>query len=63
MKKKIWLTLITLFVGGVLTACGSNSGNESASEDNGEKLSVIITFYPIYDLPKILWGKKATLIY
>jgi len=59
MKKKIWLTLITLFVGGVLTACGSNSGNESASEDNGEKLSVITTFYPIYDFTQNIVGEEG----
>lgn len=59
MKKKIWLTLITLFVGGILTACGSNPGSESSSEDNGEKLSVITTFYPIYDFTQNIVGEEG----
>lgn len=61
MKKKIWLSLVTLFAGGTLAACGSNSGNDSegAGEDNNEKLSIITTFYPIYDFTQHVVGDEG----
>lgn len=61
MKKKIWLTLFTLLAGSTLAACGSNSGNESegAGENNDEKLSIITTFYPIYDFTQNVVGDEG----
>ncbi|AYW46016.1 metal ABC transporter substrate-binding protein [Tetragenococcus koreensis] len=61
MKKKIWVTLITLFAGGALAACGNNADNEanSDSEGNGDKLSIITTFYPIYDFTQNVVGDEG----
>lgn len=52
--------LVTLFVGGVLAACGNNTGNDSNTSGEGEgKLSIITTFYPIYDFTQNVVGDEG----
>lgn len=54
MKRLIGI-LAMLVLAGMLTACGGASGK---AEDSKEKLSVMTTFYPMYDFTKAIVGMK-----
>lgn len=58
MKKK-WFVLILFFLttGVVLTACGQAQSGDEATED--AELSIITTFYPMYEFTKEVAGDRA----
>lgn len=58
MKKK-WFALILFFLmtGTVLSACGQAQSGDEATED--AKLSIITTFYPMYEFTKEVAGDRA----
>lgn len=53
MKRLIGI-LAMLVLAGMLTACGASG----KAEDSKEKLSVMTTFYPMYDFTKAIVGMK-----
>ncbi|MDO4734103.1 MAG: metal ABC transporter substrate-binding protein [Lachnospiraceae bacterium] len=64
MKKIIAMTIAAIFVVGSLAACGSGkegsvqTGGSSAA-DNGEKLQIVTTIFPIYDWVENILGENA----
>ncbi len=64
MKKIIAMTIAAIFVVGSLAACGSGkegsiqTGGSSAA-DNGEKLQIVTTIFPIYDWVESILGENA----
>ncbi len=57
MKKKILLTFITLFATSALAAC--SNGDDNGNNENDEKLSIVTTFYPIYDFTQNVVGDEG----
>jgi len=57
MKKKILLAVITLFATSALAACSNGEGSGN-NEDDG-KLSIVTTFYPIYDFTQNVVGDEG----
>ncbi|MGM9904468.1 ABC zinc transporter substrate-binding protein [Enterococcus sp. 10A9_DIV0425] len=55
--KKLVVGLLTLATLGLLGACGSD--NEGVIRDKEEKLSIVTTFYPMYDFTKNIVGDEA----
>lgn len=56
MKKKLGLIVIGLLALFGSTAC---KNNQAATENKGEKLQIITTFYPIYDFTKNIVGDEG----
>lgn len=56
-KKRFVLALLFLAAGVALSACGQGQNNSEAKED--EKLSVVTTFYPMYEFTKEVAGERA----
>ena len=54
MKRLIGI-LAMLVLAGMLTACGASG----KAEDSKEKLSVMTTFYPMYDFTKAIVGDEG----
>lgn len=54
--KRLLGVLGGLFLAGVLTGCGNNQN----SADQEEQLSVIATFYPMYDFTREIVGEEGT---
>lgn len=57
MKKIIAILLASLLV---LTACGSNSNDITKSEES--KLTIVTSFFPVYDLTSKIGGDKIDII-
>lgn len=57
MKKKILLAVITLFTTSALAACSNDEGSDNNADDG--KLSIVTTFYPIYDFTQNVVGDEG----
>lgn len=55
--KKIGIGIISFFAVGLLTACNNNSQN--GEETNKDQLSIITTFYPMYDFTSNIVGEEG----
>lgn len=54
--KKIWTGLLSILLFGALGAC---SANEAKNDSENDKLSVMTTFYPMYDFTKNIVGDEG----
>lgn len=57
-KKKIGAALLGVVSLSLLTACHTTQ-NKATTNTNGEKLSIVTSFYPVYEFTKILWEMKV----
>lgn len=58
MKKKVIIGLLSIATLGLLVGCNSTKNGKKTSE-NQEKLSIVTTFYPIYDFTKNIVGNEG----
>ncbi len=57
MKKKILLAVIALLTTSALAACSNDEGSDNNADDG--KLSIVTTFYPIYDFTQNVVGDEG----
>ncbi|MDX8046509.1 zinc ABC transporter substrate-binding protein [Gracilibacillus sp. S3-1-1] len=59
--KKNWLSaiLLSLIVGAVLVGCNQNEDESTEADSSNDKLSIITSFYPMYEFAQQVAGDRA----
>ena len=56
--KRVWKWVSLLGIAGVLAACGNNE--ETKENSDKDDLTVVASFYPIYDFTRNIVGEEGT---